>query len=151
MINKTMSFAAGCFIAAVSFAMSATNAAAKQCYAPDERSQSRGFSRAVTTEGGKTLWLGGETGTPNAAFEAQVREIFAGLDKTIKANGGVGLADMVTMTVFINDARLGDRFIELRKQAFKTCFPASALITVSGFAQPGLLIEIQGMAVVGGK
>jgi len=137
--------------AKLALAVGATEAAAKQCYAPDERSQSRGFSRAVTTEGGKTLWLGGETGTPGAAFEAQVREIFAGLDKTIKANGGGGLADMVTMTVFINDARLGDRFIELRKQAFRTCFPASALITVTGFAQPGLFIEIQGMAVVGGK
>jgi len=29
---------------------------------------------------------------------------------------------MVTMTVFINDGRLGDRFIELRKAAFKECF-----------------------------
>jgi enamine deaminase RidA (YjgF/YER057c/UK114 family) len=137
--------------AALALTVCATETAAKQCYAPDERSQSRGFSRAVTTEGGKTLWLAGETGTPGGTFDAQVREIFAGLDKTIKANRGGGLADIVTMTVFINDARLGDRFIELRKQAFKTCFPASALITVTGFAQPGLFIEIQGMAVVGGK
>ena len=48
-------------------------------------------------------------------------------------------------------ARLGDHFIELRKQAFKNCFPASALITITGLAQPGLLVEIQGIAVVGGK
>ena len=75
----------------------------------------------------------------------------ARLDKNIKAQGGSGLADMVTMTVFITDARLGDRFIELRKQAFKNCFPASALITITGLAQPGLLIEIEGTAVVGGK
>ena len=137
--------------AALAFFAFATVAEAKQCYAADERSQTRGFSRAVTTEGGKTLWLAGHTATPTANFDAQVREVFAELDKTIKANGGVGLADMVTMTVFINDGRLGDRFIELRKQQFKGCFPASALITVSGFAQPGLLLEIQGMAVVGGK
>ena len=32
----------------------------KQCYAPDARSQERAFSRAVTTEGGKTIWLGGQ-------------------------------------------------------------------------------------------
>jgi enamine deaminase RidA (YjgF/YER057c/UK114 family) len=55
------------------------------------------------------------------------------------------------MTVFITDARNGDRFIELRKEAFKECFPASALITIAGLAQPGLLIEIQGIAVVGSK
>src|SRR5258708_3418718 len=104
----TMKVGSAFFAAVIAFAACATTAAgAKQCYAPDERSQARGFSRAVTTEGGKTLWLGGETGTPGAAFDAQVREIFAGLDKTIKANGGAGLADMVTMTVFITDARLG--------------------------------------------
>ena len=138
------------FATAVAFAALTTTAMAKQCYAPDERSQQRAFSRVVTTEGGKTLWLGGQTGAPTANFDQQVRGIFAELDKNIKASGG-GLADMVTMTVFITDTRLGDRFIELRKEAFKECFPASALITVTGLAQPGLLIEIQGMAVVGGK
>jgi 2-iminobutanoate/2-iminopropanoate deaminase len=124
---------------------------AKECYAPDARSQERAFSRAVVTEGGKTIWLGGQTGSPTANFEAQVREIFAELDKTIKAVGGSGLKDMVTMTVFINDVRNGDRLAEIRKEIFKECFPGSALITVTGFARPGILIEIQGMAIVGGK
>jgi 2-iminobutanoate/2-iminopropanoate deaminase len=124
---------------------------AKECYAPDARSQERAFSRAVITEGGKTVWLGGQTGSPEKNFEGQVREIFAELDKTIKAVGGAGLPDMVTMTVFINDVRLGDRLTEIRKEIFKQCFPGSALITVTGFARPGILIEIQGMAVIGGK
>jgi 2-iminobutanoate/2-iminopropanoate deaminase len=95
--------------------------------------------------------LGGQTGQPNLDFDGQVRQIFAELDKNIKAVGGTGLKDMVTMTVFITDPRLGDRFTDLRKETFKECFPASALITVSGLARPGLLIEIQGIAVVGGK
>ena len=47
--------------------------------------------------------------------------------------------------------RLGDRLTEIRKETFKDCFPGSALITVSGFARPGILIEFQGMAVIGGK
>src|ERR1700719_494552 len=115
---------------------------AKECYAPDARSQERAFSRAVVTEGGKTVWLGGQTGSPNLDFEGQAREIFSELDKSIKAVGGSGLKDMVTMTVFINDVRLGDRLTEIRKEIFKECFPGSALITVSGFARPGILIEI---------
>ena len=138
-------------VAALVLAASIAPAHAKQCYAPDQRAQARAYSRAVTTEGGKTLWLAGETGTPTANFDTQVKEIFAALDKTIKANGGSGLADMVSMTVFITDTRLGDHFTELRKTMFKGCYPASALITVAGLAQPGLLIEIQGMAIVGGK
>jgi 2-iminobutanoate/2-iminopropanoate deaminase len=129
----------------------AAPALAKECYAPDARSQERAFSRAVITEGGKTVWLGGQTGSPEKNFEGQVRDIFAELDKTIKAVGGAGLQDMVTMTVFINDVRLGDRLTEIRKEIFKQCFPGSALITVTGFARPGILIEIQGMAVIGGK
>jgi enamine deaminase RidA (YjgF/YER057c/UK114 family) len=58
---------------------------------------------------------------------------------------------MVTMTVFISDNKLGDRFVEIRKEVFKECFPASALITVTGFARPGLLVEVQGIAVIGSK
>ena len=138
-------------IATALMLVSVVPAFAKQCYAPDARSQSRAYSRAVTVEGGKTIWLGGQYGNPNNSFDSQVRETFTELDKTIKAQGGAGLTDMVTMTVFINDGRLGDRFIELRKELFKECYPASTLITVTGFAQPGLLIEIEGMAVLGGK
>jgi 2-iminobutanoate/2-iminopropanoate deaminase len=73
------------------------------------------------------------------------------LDKNIKEVGGQGLGDMVTMTVFITDVRNGDRLTEIRKEIFKECFPASALIAVSALAAPGLLVEIQGVAVVGGK
>ena len=113
---------------------------AKECYAPDARAQERAFSRAVVTEGGKTIWLGGQTGSSNLPFEGQVREIFSELDKTIKAVGGSGLKDLVTMTVFISDVRLGDRLTEIRKEIFKECFPGSALITVTGFARPGILI-----------
>ena len=138
-------------IAGVAFAAGLSHAAAKECYAPDARAQERAFSRAVTTEGGKTIWLGGQTGSPDLNFDGQVRQIFSELDKTIKAVGGSGLTDMVTMTVFINDVRLGDRLTDIRREIFKECFPGSALITVSGFARPGILIEIQGIAVVGGK
>ena len=63
--------------------------AAKQCYAPDARAKERAFSRAVTTEGGKVIWLGGQTASlpPVADFDTQVRDVFASLDKTLKAQG----------------------------------------------------------------
>ena len=124
---------------------------AKECYSPDARSKERAFSRAVITQGGKTIWLAGQTAAANLDFEGQTRAIFASLDKTIKGAGGSGLRDMVTMTVFINDVRYGDRFVEIRKEVFKECFPGSALITVTGFARPGVLVEVQGIAVVEGK
>jgi len=40
-------------------------------------------------------------------------------------------------------------FVRVRSEHFKDGrFPASALITVTAFARPGILIEIQGAAVV---
>jgi enamine deaminase RidA (YjgF/YER057c/UK114 family) len=137
--------------AAVAALLWSPYASARQCYAPDARSQERAFSRAVVTDGGRTIWLGGQTGSPDSNFEGQVREIFTELDKTIKATGGNGVQDMTTMTVFITDVRLGDRLTQIRREIFKECFPASALITVTGLARPGLLIEIQGTAVIDGK
>ena len=56
---------------------------------------------------------------------------------------------MVTMTVFINDGRHGDRFVEIRSEYFETGkAPGSALVTISNFARPGCVIEIQGVAVI---
>jgi len=121
----------------------------KRRYFGDARASERAYSRAVVTSGGTTIWLAGQTASADAGdFDAQVREVFEKLDQTIRTAGGRGLSDMVTMTVFINDPRHGDRFVQMRKEAFRDDFPASALITVSGFARPGILIEIQGIAVV---
>jgi 2-iminobutanoate/2-iminopropanoate deaminase len=115
----------------------------------------RAFSPAVVTQGGKTVWLAGQTATEDlnhkpisGDFDGQVRTVFALLDQTLKRAGG-SLRNMVSMTVFINDPRHGDRFIELRHSMFPDgMYPASALITVSNFARPGILIEIQGVAVI---
>jgi 2-iminobutanoate/2-iminopropanoate deaminase len=115
----------------------------------------RAYSPAVVTQGGRTVWLAGHTATQDAEgrdisynFEAQVHQVFRDLDNTLHRAGGT-LADMVTMTVFILDSRLGTRFTEMRRAMFADGqYPASALITVSSFARPGIVIEIQGIAVI---
>jgi 2-iminobutanoate/2-iminopropanoate deaminase len=120
-----------------------------------ETQKQRAYSPAVVTQGGRTVWLAGHTATQDSEgrdisynFEAQVRQVFRDLDNTLRRAGGT-LADMVTMTVFILDSRLGTRFTEMRREMFSDDqYPASALITVSSFARPGIVIEIQGMAVI---
>ena len=117
--------------------------------------KSRGFSPAVITEGGKTVWLAGQTATTDpegkdisGKFDEQARTIFALINRTLERAGG-SLANLVTMTVFINDARYGDRFVAIRREHFPDGrYPCSALLTISGFARPGILIEIQGVAVI---
>jgi 2-iminobutanoate/2-iminopropanoate deaminase len=117
----------------------------------------RSYSPAVITDGGRVVWLAGQTGFRDeqgnnvVGFEAQARQAFRGIDAVLRKAGG-SLANMVTMTVFINDPRNGDRFVAVRKEMFPDSnFPASALITVSNFAAPGMMLEIQGVAVIGDR
>lgn len=119
-----------------------------------ERSEARAYSQAVITEGGRIVWLAGQVALQDGAgkslagdFDGQVHEVFRLLRVTLEEAGG-NLGNMVTMTVFITDARFGDRFVELRKGIFGSDFPASALITVRGLARPEFLVEVQGIAVV---
>jgi 2-iminobutanoate/2-iminopropanoate deaminase len=155
-----MSFAswAAAAMAAMGMAGATGAAGAAEYMEKTDFQKSRAFSPAVITEGGRIVWMAGQTAIRDEAgndisgnFDAQVRTIFSLMDKTLQRAGG-SLANLVTMTVFINDPRHGDRFVEMRRDMFKDGnYPASALITVSNFARPGMLIEIQGIAVIGDK
>jgi enamine deaminase RidA (YjgF/YER057c/UK114 family) len=123
-----------------------------------EQQKNRAYSPAVITEGGRIVWLAGQTALADkdgkdisGNFEAQARRVFELMDQTLRRAGGA-LANLVTMTVFIKEPRYGDRFVEMRRQFFPDGkFPGSALITVTNFARPGIEIEIQGIGVIGGR
>ena len=116
----------------------------------------RAFSPAITIEGPhKTIYVAGHTGqtaddgTSLAGdFDAQCRQTFKNVEHTL-AEAGATLADLVTVTVFLIDSRYTTRMTEIRAEIFGTDFPASAAITVAGFANPAMMIEIQGIAVQG--
>ncbi len=114
----------------------------------------RAFSPAVIAEGARRMiFVAGHTGQTDddrkslaGDFDAQFRQTFRNIEKTLAQAGGK-LRDMVTMTVFLIDARHTTRMTELRAELFGGDFPASAAITVQGFAQPDMMIEVQGIAV----
>jgi 2-iminobutanoate/2-iminopropanoate deaminase len=115
----------------------------------------RAYSPAVITQGAaSTIWVAGHTGAVDdngkslaGDFDAQFRQTFRNIERTL-AEAGAKLSDLVTMTVFLIDARYTTRMTELRTEIFGKDFPASAAITVAGFAQPDMMIEIQCVAVV---
>ena len=117
--------------------------------------EGRAFSPAVVTQGGKTVWLAGVTAPFDADgnslagdLEAQTHEVFRVIAERLATYGGT-LADIVTMTVYIGDTRYGDPFIDIRATKFEAGhYPSSALITVVGFARPGILLEVKATAVV---
>ena len=110
---------------------------------------SRAFSPGVVTDGGKIVWLAGQTATRDNEgrdiannFEAQVKQVFSQIDQIMKRAGG-SLA---------KESRYGDRFVEMRKDYFQNGnYPGSALITVTNFARPGIEIEIQSVGVIGDR
>ena len=117
---------------------------------------SRAFSPGVITQGGKTVWVAGQTATRDNDgkdisnnFEAQVKQVFSQIDQVLK-NAGGNLSNTVQLTVFIKESRYGDRFVEMRKDFFQNGnYPGSALITITNFARPGIEIEIQAVGVIG--
>jgi enamine deaminase RidA (YjgF/YER057c/UK114 family) len=127
----------------------------KKSYVRGTWEKTRAFSPAVITEGGgKLIFIAGHGGPKDSAgnslagnFEAQERQAFKNIEATLK-EAGASLKDMVTMTVFLSDARYTSKMTQVRGEIFGDDFPASAAITVTGFADPTMMIEIQGIAVV---
>ena len=126
----------------------------KRSYISSPYQQSRAYSPAVITDGGRTIWLAGhiasedESGNTLAGdFNAQVRCVFRKLGATLK-QAGAELSDIVTMTIFITDVSNNTRFVELRKEFFDDdAYPASTLVTVAALNRPELMVEIQAVAV----
>ncbi len=123
-----------------------------------EKIRGRTYSEAVATEGGRTIWLAGQTAITDmngkdikGDAEAQARTAFAQIDEVLKRAGG-SLKNIVNLTVYLTDVRNGGAFQKVRAEMFPDKnYPASAQVTVSALAVPGMLIEIQGIAVIGDK
>ncbi|MEJ0069159.1 MAG: RidA family protein [Pseudomonadota bacterium] len=135
---------------------------AREYLETNEMQKARAFGAGVLAgghhRGRQDVWLAGQTTLTDlngksiaGDFEAQARTVFALIGKTLERAGGK-LSDLVTMTVFITDVRNGDKLVEIRRELFPDGkFPGSALITVTGLARPGMLVEVQAIAVIGDK
>ncbi len=77
---------------------------------------------------------------------AQTRQVLDNM-KVALAAAGATLGDVVKVTVYL--ARCADRpkVNEVRKAYFGANKPASTLIGIAGFAIPGMLVEIEAVAV----
>ena len=69
---------------------------------------------------------------------------------SLMAAAGGSLADVVKLTVFLTDMRFREAFAAVRDRFFPPPFPASTLVQVAGLAAPGLLVEVEAIAVLPG-
>jgi enamine deaminase RidA (YjgF/YER057c/UK114 family) len=117
-----------------------------------------GFNHGLLTSGGRILFLAGQTaldaeGRLVAAGDivAQYRQVLANLQSVVEATGGE-MTDIVKMTIFVKDrddykAHLKELGV-VHKEFFGSHYPATALLEVSRFFDDGVLVEIEGIAVL---
>ncbi len=149
---------AQCLVAAFGVLLIATTPGVARDYLKSERAQSRGFTPGVVTEGGKTVWVSGQTGLVDedgksmaGNFEGQARVIFRAIDAVVKRAGG-SIKDVVNITVYLVDPRLLDPLMPIRREVWPDGnFPASTTITVHSLPAVGMMLEISAVAVIGDK
>lgn len=78
---------------------------------------------------------------------AQTRQVLENM-KTVLAAAGATLDDVVKVTVYVAHCADRPKVNEVRKVYFGANRPASTLIGISEFAIPGMLVEIDAVAVV---
>lgn len=81
-------------------------------------------------------------------FKTQAVAAFERLAEVLVATHS-GLEDVVKVTLFLTDISHFSTVVELRKKFFTEPYPADSIIEVSQLAIPGLMFEIEAIAVRG--
>jgi len=79
-------------------------------------------------------------------FEAQAEQVFANLDRVLRA-GGSSFANVVKVTIFLRDMSNFSKIVELRGRYFTPPYPADTIVEVTSLYSPEALIEIEAIAV----
>lgn len=114
------------------------------------------YSQGILNEGGKLLFVAGQTASDQAGnvvgkgdIKAQTKQVFANLKAVLEEAGGT-LDDLVMTTTYITDREYREGYNEVRRGLYKKDPPTSTLVIVKGLAHPDYLIEIAGIAVIQG-
>ena len=126
---------------------------------PGELARPSGFSHAVTATGGRLVFLAGQValGTDGriigGGIVPQFEHALSNLLAALRAAGG-GPGDLASLTVYlvdIDDYRGHTREIgEVWRALAGRDYPAMAAVGVQRLWDPAALVELQGIALVGG-
>ena len=79
---------------------------------------------------------------------AQSRQVFANI-RAVLAEAGATMDDVVKITSFITDTGRYAEYAAARAEAFPNQVPASSTVTVADLVLPGMLVEVEAIAVPG--
>jgi 2-iminobutanoate/2-iminopropanoate deaminase len=96
------------------------------------------------------MTAGGADGKPIGGdnFEAQARACFVKIKHLVEAAGAT-MADVVKMTVYVTDMSKRPELGKVRNEFFPGEKPCSTLVEIKGLAGPGLMIEVDVLAIKG--
>jgi enamine deaminase RidA (YjgF/YER057c/UK114 family) len=117
-----------------------------------------GYTQAWRIAGAESIvLLAGQTGVDAAGevvhaddFEAECRLLFSNLAEVMRQAGGT-LDDIFRITVYLTDIEKLGVFAEIKKEFFVNRWPAQTAIGISQLALPGLQVEVEATAVLGGS
>ena len=115
-----------------------------------------GYTHLVIAPDGRTVYIAGQVALDssgkvvgNGDFTAQADQVFRNLKRALESVGG-SMADLVKTTTFITDIKHVPALRDIRARYLdKSQPPANTLVAVSGLARAELMIEIEGVAVLG--
>lgn len=127
----------------------------KRAFNPDGLPVPRGsYHQVAVADAGRLVAVAGQTSSDAEGnivgagdIRAQTREVLRKIRVGVEAAGGT-IEDIITMTVYITDARFYRDVNETRGEVFGPDFPTSTLVQVVSLARAGLLIEINALAIV---
>jgi enamine deaminase RidA (YjgF/YER057c/UK114 family) len=114
-----------------------------------------GFSQAWRVDGAETVVFVAGQGPVSADgqlvgeddFEAQARQTFENLE-TVLGQAGASLDSLVKLTVYLTEIGTLRDYGRVRGELLPGPAPASTAVQVGALAIPGMMIEIEAIAVV---
>lgn len=130
----------------------------KQVVTPEGLAPPVGYSHAIAVEGGRTVYLAGQTAMDETGeivapgdIGRQFEQALANLKVAVEAGGGT-MTDIVKLNLFVTDVGAYKANLKPIGQTYRSFFgkyfPAMTLVQVAGLFDPAAMIEIEGMAVV---
>ena len=132
--------------------------AAKTVLNPISLAKPSGYSHGLVTEGGRLLFLAGQTGidasggivTPGDLI-AQFTRALTNLQTVVQDAGGA-MTDIVKLTIYVKDMRAYRANLKpigaVYRSFFGKYYPAITLVRVSEFFDEEALIELDALAVL---
>ncbi len=112
------------------------------------------FSAGVEAPAGRTVYVSGQVSMDadgevvgEGDAKAQTEKVLENVATVLEEAGG-SLDNIVKVTVFITDMAHYDEIHEVRRRHFREPYPASSMVEVSALIDPGLLVEVEAVAVI---